>query len=108
MYLQRKPSPIARPTTSQSRVLPSGCTARQPAISAHIQQSTSGGSIVISTVPMPSSGVALTMSSSQNAGRAPISRARNRSVITLKIAANSGEKNRTPNAVSPKMCVLTN
>src|ERR1019366_6733795 len=45
VYLQRKPRPIAKPTTSQSVVLPSGCTARQPATSAHIQHSTSGGSI---------------------------------------------------------------
>ena len=91
---------------SQSRVFPSGCAARQPATNAHVQQRTSGGSIVIKMVPMPSNGVAEAMSSSQNDSRAPISRARNRSNSRLVIAAKSGEKNRTPNSVSPKTEVL--
>ena len=71
--------------------------------SAHVQQRTSGGSIVIKIVPMPSSGVAVAASSSQNEGRAPISRARKRSSNRLVIAAKSGEKNRTPNSESPKI-----
>src|ERR1035438_2424228 len=61
VYLQRKPRPMARPTTSQSRVLPSGCAARQPATSAHIQHNTIGGSVVIKIVPMPSNGAAVTV-----------------------------------------------
>ncbi len=87
---------------SQSRVFPSGCIARQPAIIAHVQHRTSGGSIVIRIVPMPSSGVAVATSSNHNDGRAPASQARKRSSIRLVIAAKSGEKNRTPNCVSPK------
>ena len=93
---------------SQSRVLPSGCTARQPAIMAHVQHKTSGGSIVIKIVPMPSSGVAVATSSSQNDRRAPISRARKRNSIRLRIAANKGEKKRTPNSVSPNSEVPAN
>ena len=57
---------------------------------------------------MPSNGVAVTMSSSQNPARALISRAKKRSTITLKIAANNGEKNRTPNSVSPNSDVPAN
>ena len=99
---------MARPTTSQSRVLPSGCAARQPATSAHIQHSTIGGSVVSKIVPMPSNGAAVTMSNSQNPARALTSRAKKRSTITLRIAANNGEQNRTPNSVSPHSDVLAN
>src|ERR1019366_10672176 len=95
VYLQRKPRPIARPTISQSRVLPSGCAARQPTTIAHVQQRTNGGSTVIKIVPRPSSGVAVAASSSQNDGRAPISRARKRSSNRLVVGAASGEKKRT-------------
>ncbi len=86
---------------SQSRVRPSGCAARQPATSAHIQHKTSGGSIVIRIVPTPKSGAAVTDNRSQKPARALTSRANRRNTITLKIAANNGEKKRTPKAVSP-------
>src|SRR5882672_7853181 len=55
VYLQRKPRPSARPAMSQSRVFPSGCAARHPATTAHIQHNTSGGSIVINTEPTTNS-----------------------------------------------------
>jgi hypothetical protein len=71
----------------------------------HIQQSTSGGSIVISTEPTQSSGVASVATNTQNAVRGPASRARKRSTMKPMMAASSGEQNRTPNSVSPPMSV---
>src|SRR5215469_15789960 len=108
LYLQKNASPIAKPTIAQSRVWPSGCTARQPAISAQVQHRTSGGSIVMRIEPAPSNGTALTTSRSQNAARAPISHARNPNAIRLRIAANNGEKKRTPSSLSPKRLVPAN
>ncbi len=105
---REKPGPSLCQPAIQSRVSPSGCTARQPAISAHVHHSTSGGSMVIRMEPAASSGTALTTSKNQNAAQPPISSAMKRSVIQLNAAAMTGEKKRTPNGVSPHKLVPAN
>ena len=74
-------------------------------MTAHIQQSTCGGSTVIKSEPTTSNGVATVTINIQNAVRAPVSRARKRRTMKLRMAANTGEKKRTPKSVSPPMNV---
>src|ERR1035441_501993 len=47
VYLPSDPRPIQSPTQSHCRVVPPGCTARQPAAIAAVQNNTDNGSIVI-------------------------------------------------------------
>jgi hypothetical protein len=88
--------------------LPSGCTARQPASIDIVQQSTSGGSMVIRIVPTLMSGALVMMSRSRTPSRALETLAINRSMTMLSSAANTGEKKRTPNWVSPQSDVPAN
>ena len=60
------------------------------------------------TAPTDNSGVAVMMSSRKNPARAFTSRAKKRSRRRLRIAAMTGEKNRTPKAVSPHKDVPRN
>src|ERR1035438_3152350 len=108
VYLLKKQSPIHRPTHNHSRAPALSCTARQPASMAAVQNKTDRGSMVMSTPPTDISGVAVMMSSRMNPARALTSRAKNRRVIKLMIAAMTGAKNRTPKAVSPHKCVPRN
>ncbi len=75
---------------------------------ASVQNNTSNGSIVIKMEPTLINGALVMMSSSRHACRAPASRAMNRSITRLKIAAMTGEKNLTPNCVSPHSHVPRN
>jgi hypothetical protein len=83
-------------------------TARQPEISAAIQNNTDNGSIVIKVAPTANSGVAALIGTSQKPIRALISRAKNRSSSRERMAAITGEKKRTPKTVSPHKWVPKN
>ena len=108
MYLLRKPRPIQSPTQSQGRAVAFACTARQPASMAAVQNSTDSGSTVIRIAPADASGVAVMMSSRKKPARALTSRAKKRSSMRLSTAAMTGEKKRTPKAVSPHKAVPRN
>ena len=101
MYLLRKPSPIQTPTQSQSTVLAVSCTARHPANMAAVQNNTESESTVMSTAPTAINGTAAVISTRKNPARAVTSSAKKRSRRKLKVAAMTGEKKRTPKAVSP-------
>ena len=75
---------------------------------AAVQNKTESGSTVISTAPTDVRGVAVMISSRKNPARALTSRAKKRSTIRLRMAAMTGEKKRTPNAVSPQSEVPRN
>ena len=105
MYLLRNPRPSQRPVQSHCAVVPWGWTARQPAIIAAVQNNVTNESIVMSTPPTKSIGVAVVTRRRINPSRALATRAMNRSSIRLIVAVISGEKNRTPKVVSPQRCV---
>src|SRR5262245_7704195 len=108
VYLLRNPSPIHNPTQHQSRVVPLPWQERHPATIAAVQNKTESGSTVISTAPAHIKGVAVIMSTSANPVLPYTSRAKNRNNIKLRIAAMTGEKKRTPKAVSPQRLVPRN
>ena len=64
--------------------------------------------MVISVAPMASSGVAVAARISNTPTRALTSRARKRNSINESVAAMTGEKNRTPNSLSPHIVVPRN
>src|SRR5258708_3735016 len=107
VYLLRKPKPIQRPVQAQS-AMRSCCTARHPATIAAAQKKTESGSTVMRMAPRAASGVAVLTSTSIHPARALTSRAKNRSNIRLRPALSIGEKNRTPNWVSPQSEVPRN
>src|SRR5216117_3405056 len=83
-------------------------TARQPATIAAVQNKTSSGSMVIRIDPAAASGAACNASVRKNAVRPLVWAPINLSTSTLTIAAITGEKNRTPNSVSPHNLVPRN
>ena len=64
--------------------------------------------MVIKMVPAVMRGELVMTSRSRKPWRAPASRAMNRSTTMLRMAAMTGEKNRTPNCVSPQSAVPAN
>lgn len=96
------------PTSVQCRVVAPGCVARQPTSIATVHPNTSGGSMVIKIEPMPSSGTAVTASRRKKPARALTSREMKRNTARLIMAAKSGEKKRTPKALSPNRDVPAN
>src|SRR5882762_531239 len=96
------------PLQIQSDVFPSGCTARQPAIIAAVQNKTSSGSIVIRVAPTAAKGTHWRQTTSQKAVRALASLARKRRTISDTKAAITGARKRTPNSLSPKSEVPMN
>src|SRR5689334_21211901 len=101
VYLLRNPRPIQSPVQSQSVVRPFSWIAFQPLSIAAVQKNTDNGSTVINTAPAEIMGVVVAISSSKNPARALISRAKKRSRKKLIRAVRTGEKKRTPNALSP-------
>src|SRR5207249_4309655 len=108
VYLLRNPRPIQRPTHSHEAVVALGWIARQPATIAAVQNRTENTSTVIRTAPADTNGVAVRISTRKKPARALNSRAKKRSTKKLRSAAETGEKKRTPNSVSPNRVVPRN
>jgi hypothetical protein len=107
VYLLRKPKPRQRPAPAQYFSEPV-CTARQPATIEAAQKKTDGESTVSNVAPKAANGMAENMTMSQKPARALASAAMNQSMTSESSAASTGERNRTPKAVSPHTAVPRN